>query len=188
MNVRSKLIILLLISGLGLYGVVNVIVLPKINANEKQYAIEQQDPLTHDFDRILSYKNQYMGNAANLGMLFDHLPLNDIQRTYQSYPELLTFEIIYQEKILNSNKENVERAFIYNATAAFTLIDNLEGLYFSLDDERYKVSRTSLEQWYGIDLRSLTHKSIWEEKIQNRLVHNNNIKEGITTVFERETY
>ena len=34
----------------------------------------QENPETHDFEKILEYENNYMGNASNISALFQALP------------------------------------------------------------------------------------------------------------------
>ncbi|MBE5397251.1 hypothetical protein HT747_19120 [Brevibacillus borstelensis] len=60
---------------------------PEAEAKEEQYRMEQRNPLTHDFENVLPYKHKYMGDAGNLGNLNYHLPLSDIPKTFQLFPE-----------------------------------------------------------------------------------------------------
>lgn len=98
-----------------------------------------------------------MGNASNLANLFSSLPLSNTDRSYQLYPDTLTAEVNYKETVMNIGEEKVNKAFIYNATAAVALIDNLDAIHFDFAGESYKVIRSDVEEWYGVELRQNTN-------------------------------
>jgi len=93
------LIIALLLIGLGVLAFIEGYIKPEMRKKEQQYLSEQKDPLTHDFNRLLKFKSRYMGDASNLSNLNLNLPLYEIPRTFQLYPETLTAEINYQDSL-----------------------------------------------------------------------------------------
>ncbi|MDD3838997.1 MAG: DUF4825 domain-containing protein [Clostridia bacterium] len=169
MKNRNKAILILIVAGVVLYGVVQGIIIPDISNKREQYIIQQQDALTHDLGSVLKYKDKYMGNAPNITNLFNSLPLCDVPMTFQFYPDSLTVEVKYQKAIDEIGMQRVERALIYNSTAAFMLIDNLEAIIFTFYDEEYKVLRGDVEKWYDIKLSSLADDDIWYKKVQCKL-------------------
>lgn len=175
MNTKNKVILLLLIIGLVLFGVIQGIVLPNIEQDEEQYAKDQQESLTHDFEASLPYKNKYMGNASNLFNLFDSLPLNNIEKTFQLDSEILSAEVIYNGRISEIGKEKVERTVVYNATAAFALIDNLNVVHFSFYDENYELFRSEIQAGYEIPLSELAEVEMWEREVQLELKDTNRV-------------
>lgn len=189
MNARNKLIIGLIIVIIAFVGIAQGIIMPRI-AQEEQSTAKPLDPLTHDFSSILKYKNKYMGNASNLGNLFHSLPLNDIGMSFQMFPDTLAADINYKANASDIDEYKLNRALIYNSTAAFVLIDNLEAVRFNFEEASYKILRSDVEKWYGTSLRTLAGKGIWEEKVQSKLrddkyVHN--CIKSIETVAKERT-
>lgn len=166
---RNRLIIGLIVAGITLLGVIQVIVIPLMEQSKQQYIADQQDPLTHDFTAVLKFKNPYMGNASNLANLFQSLPLNDIEKSFELFPENLTAEVNYKETVWGIGEGQVDRALIYNATAAFALIDNLEALNLNFAGSSYQVLRSDVEAWYGAELSVLAEKDVWAGEVQGRL-------------------
>lgn len=162
-------IIGLLIVGIGLFGLVQGVLLPKQVLQEAEYVEAQRDPTTHDLKRILPYKHPYMGNAANLGNLFNHLPLDHLKRTYQLHPETLTAEIHYQVAATQVDGTMLHKSLIYNAVAAFALIDNLEHLRFNFTDRVYMTSRHRMESIFGLDWSTLLTEETWKTVVQQPL-------------------
>lgn len=169
MKTRNFVIITLLVIGIILFGVVQGIVIPQNERSQQKYILDQKDPLTHDFKSIIKYKNKYMGNASNLINLFHSLPLNDVGMSFQLYPDTFTAEVDYKETVWGIGKDKVDRALIYNATAAFILIDNLKAIDFNFTGASFKVSRESVEKWYDTDLSSLFAEAAWKNKVQSRM-------------------
>ncbi len=182
MKTRSKIILCLLVIAVVLFGAVQGIIVPKLVRSGQQSGIKLQDPSTHDFDSILKYKNKYMGNASNFANLFYSLPLNDVEMTFHLFPEELTGEVNYKKTINAIGEDKVERAIIYNATTAFVLIDNLEAVAFNFEGSSYKVLRSDVEKWYGVNLQTLAEKSVWEKTVQNKLSDDDYVQSCIKAI------
>jgi hypothetical protein len=163
------LIITLLVVGICGLALVEGYIRPEMRRREQQYLSEQRDPLTHDFSRLLEFRSRYMGDASNLGNLNANLPLGEIRRTFQFNPKTLTAEINYQDALTGIEAELFDRALVYNATANFVLIDNLETLILNFEQDSYTISRRTVESWYGVDLASMQNEARWAEKVQRPL-------------------
>lgn len=182
MNTRSKIILCLLVIAVVLFGAVQGIIMPRLAESRQQLAVKSQDPAAHDFDSILKYKNQYMGNASNFANLFYSLPLNDVEMTFKLYPEELTGEVRYKAQVSDMGEDRVDRALIYNSTAAFALIDNLEAVVFNFEGSSYKILRRDVEKWYGSELNTLTEKSAWEKAVQSKLRDDDYVRSCIKAI------
>ncbi len=182
MNARNKLIIGIIVAGITLAGVTRGIIMPRIAQNE-QLAAKSQDPSTHDFNSILEYKNKYMGNASNLANLFHSLPLNDIEMSFQLFPDTLTAGITYKAPVQAIGQDKLNEALIYNATAAFVLIDNLEAVKFSFEGSSYKVLRSDVEKWYGVNLTALAEKDVWDNTVQSKLSNDAYVQSCIEAII-----
>lgn len=181
---KNKLILLLASVGVLLFSAVQGIVLPQWDRNEQIYAAEQLSPLTHDLESIMKYQNKYMGNASNLSNLMHTLPLSEVRSTMELHPDSLAADIIYHAPTTDLEPQKLERSLIYNATAAFALIDNLKRIRFKFDDRVYEAERGRLEDWYGKKLSSLTDSpKIWKPDVQNPLAAPSYVKKGISSLF-----
>ena len=169
MRKRNILIVALLILGLGALALVEGYIKPEMRRKEGLYLAAQGEPLTHDFGRLLEFKSSYMGDISNLANLNANLPLGELPRTFELYSDDLTAEINYQGSPAALEAGLFNRALVYNATANFTLIANLETLILNFEGVSYTVSRSAVENWYGLDLASLQDGDRWAEKVQRPL-------------------
>jgi len=173
MRYKNMLIVGLLVIGFGLFAVVQGVIIPQNEQRHQQYLAAQQNPVTHDLSRILPFKNRYMGDASNVANLFQHLPL-DVERTYRLHPETWSVEVNYKEGVSRIGEERVHKILIYNAVAAFSLIENLQELHFNFADPsgdliRYQVTRSAIESIFGQDLSELLTKEKWQKEVQDKL-------------------
>lgn len=169
MKTRNMIIMVLLVLGIGLFAVVQGWIIPQKEQNEQRYITEQQDPRTHDIGNVLKFKSKYMGDFSNFDHLISSLPLNHIERTYQLYSDQLTAQINYKDTVSGIGRTKVERGLIYNATAAFALIDNLNTINFDFMDLDYQVTRQDVESWYGVTVSTLLDEDTWRTKVQEQL-------------------
>lgn len=187
MKTRNWVIICLMIVGVVVFGIVQGSVIPHITQEKQQYISEQKDPLTHDIGGILKYKSRYMGNASNIANLFYSLPLSNLEMSFQLRPEILKLEVNYKGDIpfRTISEDKVKQSFIYNATAAFSLIDNLEAIQFKIDGTSYNVVRSHVEQWYGVKLATLTEADTWASLVQSKLNDSKYLQEVFNHFFNR---
>ena len=186
MNGKNRIILILVIAGILVFGLVEGYIKPRMADQRQQYAIEQQDPLTHDFGNVQKYKNPYMGNASNLINLFNALPLKTIQKKFQLHPQELKADINYEEAASEVEGENLKSSLVYNATAAFVLIDNLQSISFNFTDASYLARRRSVEVWYGMTLSELSDKDLWKREVQDKLNDMDYVETAIKAFFEEE--
>lgn len=165
-------IVVLLIVGVIGFAAIEGYVKPELSKQAEQYEIDQNDPLTHDIQPSLAFTSQYMGDAGNLINLNASLPFRNTSRTFQLYPEELTAEIRYQAAPSELNRQKLEEILLYNATANFVMIDNLQKLRFVFEDDTvFVVEREEVEAWYDTEqgLASLRNSEDWEEHVRARL-------------------
>lgn len=190
MKNKNRLIIGLLIVGIALFSIVQFVIVPQYNAKAEQYLSEQLEATTHDINYILPYKNEYMGNNSNMANLFLHLPLATSKMKFQLFPDSFTIQVDYEDTLLNVGKESaahkslaasgskdelnqiyeneVEKSLIYNSTAAFALIDNLEHIIYHFSDVSYKVDRDEVEVLYN-EFAKILNEANWKSEVQNPL-------------------
>ena len=175
MRLRHILIIALAVIGLISYAVIQGILIPQQEMKQQQYEAAQQNPVTHDLNRILQYKSKYMGDASNMGNLFQHLPLADIQHTFELQSDVLLAQINYSAESTTLDKVGLNQALFYNSVAAFALIDNLETIIYHFEDTDFQVERADVEQMYGAPLSDLLTLDQWKEKVQDAIAQDNTL-------------
>lgn len=205
MKTREKLIMALLTCGIIIFCYINFIVIPKTNIAGIKYGLEQMDAATHDLNYILKYKHKYMGNASNLINLYRHLPLNIDKTTFQLFSDDLTLQVQYKDKVevigaqSLTDRENipegtpkqkqaaiqneVHKSLLYNSTAAFALIDNLEYVEYKFLDVTYQVSRADTEKLYN-DFNKLLMQPAWKEQVQQPLSNSTYVSETFQSLFK----
>ena len=167
MDKRRLMLILLVVIGVALFIWIQFFEVPnKVKIGEEK---KQQDPLTHDFETVTSFENPYMGDASNLGGLFSALPLNNYRGPMEMDAEKFSLIVDYDFGNSEISTETVKQAVVYNTTAAFTLIGNLQEIILLIDDESYSVTRENVEKWFGTTLVDFKDPKIFKEKVQERL-------------------
>lgn len=186
MSKLGKWITALLVFGLAMFIVIQFVIIPKQDAAAEQYIIDQQRPLTHDVDNIIQYRHPYMGSAGNIMELFYHLPLSDVKRDYELFSDRLTLKINFQQTVSQIGESVVHQSLIYNSTAAFALIGNLEKVEYHFQDEFYEVSREHVESLYEDFDQLIAKKDVWNEKVRNPLRDMKYVEESWRAIQTKE--
>jgi hypothetical protein len=185
MKKRNIIIILLVIIGLIGISIIELKVKPSMEKNRAEYAEKQKSPLTHDFRSIMQYKSKYMGNHSNLINLNRSLPLSEVPNTFESYPKNFTWHINFKEITSVIGEEKIKLSLLYNSTANFVLIDNLEVLVFNFHDKSYTIKRTDAEAYLQKDFNSLQDSSTLIKNIQTRLSDKSFVEEYYKAVINK---
>ena len=166
MDKRRLMLILVVLIGVSLFIWLQFFEVPnKVKIGEEKM---QQDPLTHDFEKVTSFDKPYMGDASNLGGLFSALPLNNYRGPMEMDTEKFSLTVDYNLDT-DISTETVKQTVVYNTTAAFTLIGNLQEITLLIDDESYIVTRENVEKWFGTTLVDFKDPKIFKEKVQAHL-------------------
>ncbi len=180
---RNKIILALVLIGVVLFMAIQIVIIPQNEAQSEQYQLAQRSPLTHDLESILPYKNKYMGATSNL-VMFNHLPLSDLKRTFQLRPEKFTIEIHYEEKTTDIEAKLFEQAMLYNSVAAFALVDNLQTVEYRFSDTTVVATRVAIQGLFGEDLASLLTKEKWRTGVQDKLRDDQFVEEGMKKLIK----
>ena len=189
MKTRNKLILGLLFIGVISFSIM-LVILSQNNTKKKQYINAQLQAEISDINYILPYRNKYMGNSSNMINLFYHLPLSASKMKFELFPDTFTVQINFEdtarvvgktnlkdtphamegiaEVIDKFYKDNVYKSLIYNSTAAFALIDNLESIIYHFSDITYRVNRADVEALYS-DFENILKEANWKEHVQTPL-------------------
>lgn len=166
---RNKIILALVLVGVVLFMIIQLVIIPKQTEQSQQYIVDQKSPLTHDLESILPYKNKYMGAVSNL-VMFNHLPLNELESTYHLRPEAFTIEIHYVDSSTSVDPTLFNQTMLYNSVAAFALVDNLQAIEYHFTDQTIIATRAAMQGLFGDDLAGLlSTKEKWRTSVQEKL-------------------
>lgn len=170
MKNKNQWILFLIIFGVSLFSYIHLILLPGMDRKAAEYEKAQLSPRTHDISSVMAYKNRYMGNASNLINLFHRLPLKDHPVKFHMDSKKRSVVLNYDASVEVLGGQPVMEAMLYDATAAFALIDNLEEITFLFQDRSYTLTRAAAVCYYGKkELSTLLDPSIWSKTVQEKL-------------------
>lgn len=169
MNKKNKIILGLLSVAIILFSTIQFWIIPTEEAKQADYARNQTDALTNDISAIEDYRFPYIGNASNIGGLFENLPLNNISKKYEIDSDNCTLTVNYLDTVWNIGEEKVHRDLIYNSAAAMAAIDNLMAITYNFAGDSYSFERKELEDMLGSPLSNLLVPEKWREEIQTQL-------------------
>jgi len=179
MPMKKKVILWLVIIGLVCFGWIQFYYLPKIETADKLDQANKLEPETHQFSRVMKYENSYMGNAGNNINLINDLPMSEIPRLFEQDPNEFRLMVNYEKSVDEIGKERVEKALLYNATAVFALIKNMEVIDFNFVDKNYTITREQVNDWFGEDISSFNDEKMFEEKVQQPIKEQERLGEWI---------
>ncbi|GMA51514.1 hypothetical protein GCM10025857_28710 [Alicyclobacillus contaminans] len=187
MKMRNLVIILLLAIGVFAFVIVEFSVKPIIRARQQAYLAAQENPLTHDVQGVLQYRNAYMGNASNDAHLNANLPLGRFIQTYELHPNQLELVIHYRRPDLSMTSSFFKAALLYDATANFALIGNLQAITFDFPAQAFHATRDAVQRWYGLNPSTLASGSTWKTQVQRRLGDEAYVNAAFAGVFGTRT-
>lgn len=163
---RRIIMVLVVVIGVPLFIWIQFFEVPnKVKIGEAKI---QQDPATHKFEDVTTFEDPYMGDNSNMNNLFQALPLNDQKGTLEMDSDVFSL-IVYYNTTTAELGQKAAQAVIYNTTAAFTLIGNLQTVEMRFEDESYTVTRENVEQWFGTTLVDFKNPEEFKEKVQEKL-------------------
>ena len=164
MKERNTAILILFLLGVLLSAMVYGTFLAPTSSSEE--IIYSQEPLEHDINAVLPYKNLYIGDMNNFSNLLKDLPMSDLLDGCSLDLETLIVTVNYPYTT-QLPQDYLQRALVYNAVASFCLIDNLEGICFKTEEEAYLFDRVTIEEMFGDSLKLLLNN--WEAGFRDRL-------------------
>ncbi|WP_410503034.1 DUF4825 domain-containing protein [Exiguobacterium acetylicum] len=131
---------------------------------------------------LFEQQGTYLGDNSNVRDIVQRLPHGDqlkkMELSTKDKPYQLTLHYAEYEKGQIEQKSN--RTAIYNATALFTLIPNVDQVNMTIEDASYHFTKQQLRDWYGKDfttydnekaLKSFTKPFIEDSKRVNDLLN-----------------
>lgn len=185
MNKTGKWIIILLGLGVTLFVFVQFYMIPKQNAANEKYILQQRRPLTHDFEYIIEYKHPYMGDASNISNLFNHLPLNEVKKDFELDSDHFAIIVNYHQKVTQLDLHIFQQSILYNSIAAFALIGNLEKIEYRFEDKSFVVQKQNVTKRYGDLSQLIKNKEAWNEKVRNPLKDEKYVTESFLFILEK---
>lgn len=131
------------------------------NTNTEYYIVDQKEEFTKDtiptspfdrvksgIDKIINYRDKYVGNNTNDGNLIAHLPLSEYGYTFEIDSTNFGLTINYKTDSKNIDDLYLKKSLIYNSVSTFALIENVQFVKFNFVETSYTVERQKLEETY----------------------------------------
>lgn len=184
---RNLVIIVLLIIGVAALCVVEFGFKANIRHQEQQYALAQLNPQTNDFSNIVKFKNPYVGDNGNDVNLNANLPFANVPHTFSIDDTTRELDVLYtkSEQDLGMATSQFQASLVYNATANFAMIDNLNEITLKFPGASYHVTRAQVLSWYGVAPTQLTNKSSWKRDVQSKLSNLKYVSDAFRAFFGR---
>lgn len=128
-------------------------------------------PFNYDksgYDSISQYHSQYLGDNANTTNLVSKLPLNEYSSGIMINPKSFTLHVEYKIALLYIDEYYLKKCLIYNSVSMFLMIENLEGIEYSIVGKTFKVNREDVIQYYS-DYYKIKDKDSFEEYLAGKL-------------------
>lgn len=136
-------------------------------------------------DKIIKYKNKYIGNNSNDANLLYALPLSEYGMTMQIDSENLGLTVNYHITDWYIDDDfYVEKALIYNSISIFALIDNSKYVKYNFTGKSYEITREAVEKIYP-NYNKIIENGINNENFNIYLENKMNDDEFVKTIFEK---
>lgn len=138
-------------------------------------------------DNIIKYKNKYIGDNSNTGNLINDLPLSEYGYVFEIDSNKLGLTINYHitDWYINENLY-LERSLIYNSIAIFSLIDNVDYIYFNFSGMSYHVTRKQIEDLYPnyeYIVKSGINKNNFNQYLESQINNDEFVNYFFKTIF-----
>lgn len=98
---------------------------------------------------LQTFEGMYVGDSVTISHLFEELPFSKIPHLFRIEDTKLIVDYKETSWYLSDNyEEDIEANILYNATAAFTLINNLSELTMQFSDISYTFTREEINTIY----------------------------------------
>lgn len=128
---------------------------------------------------IFKYKDSYVGDNSAVGNIMNQLQGAEYLKDFKLEIKEQPYGIILNYDWLDS-EQNYKKSAINNATFLFTLVQNADWITFHFDNQKYKITKQNLQNWYREDfnrlqsedeLKKLKQKYLDDEEKVNQLFH-----------------
>ena len=182
MKSYNKVFTILLGMLLTILLILQFVIVPKLRHEDTNIEVTSLQPTKHNIESVFRYENDYMGNNSNTINLFGSLPLSDESLSFKMDSKKLEVIVSVDGSVANIGEEKVKQALIYDATAAFALLHNMNYLTFEFKDVTYQTNRTLVEAVYET-LNQLLDKDTWSTMVQKPLEDINYVEQTFLGMY-----
>ena len=131
------------------------------NTQNEYYIVDQKEEFTKEtiptsefnrvksgIDKIINYRDQYVGNNTNDGNLIAHLPLSEYGYTFEIDSKNFGLTINYKTDANKIDELYLKKSLIYNSVSTFALIQNVQYLKINFGEISYAIERQEIEEKY----------------------------------------
>lgn len=128
-------------------------------------------PFNYDkagYDSIIHYHSPYLGDNSNTANLISRLPLNEYASGIMIDSDNCIVHIDYQISMMYIDEYYLKQSLIHNSVSMFMMIDNLEGIEYSIVGKTFKVKREDISKYYS-DYNKIDNRESFEEFLVKKL-------------------
>lgn len=149
----------------------------------------QQKAEENQIEQLIKYKDSYIGDNSAVGNIAARMAGskygNEITLQTKSKPYSITIQYKLPKNASKEEKkeferywteENMEKAFLFNATTLFMLVKNVDEVILNLDAKKPRsltITRQDIEAFYGTDVKKFAasqkkyHEKVFDETINS---------------------
>ena len=144
--------------------------------------------VTSGIDKIINYRDQYVGNNTNDGNLIAHLPLSEYGYTFEIDSKNFGLTINYKTEWNANDELYMKKSVLYNSVSIFGLIQNVQYLKFNFGETSYTVDRTEIEEKYPNYSEIVKDKNInienFNKYVEDMMKDDEFVKNTFSSIFE----
>ena len=148
--------------------------------------ISEFDRLKSGIDKIINYRDKFVGDNTNDGNLISHLPLSEYGYTFEIDSTNFGLTINYRTK-WNEEELYMKKALIYNAVSTFALIENIQYLKLNFEETSYIIDRQKIEETYPnyseIVKDNIINKDNFNKYVEDMMKDDEFVKETFKSIF-----
>lgn len=171
------------------------------NTNTEYYIVDQKEEYTKEtiptspfdrvksgIDKIINYRDKYVGNNSNDGNLISHLPLSEYGYTFEIDSKNLGLTINYKTEVNKIDELYLKKCLLYNSVSIFELIQNVQYVKFNFTETSYTVERQKLEETYPsygeIVKDNIINKDNFNKYVEDMMKDDEFVKNTFNSIFE----
>ncbi|MBU5228396.1 DUF4825 domain-containing protein [Clostridium senegalense] len=118
--------------------------------------LKNKDEVELSLNKLLEYKDSYVGDISAVGNILSELPLNESGNGVELKTDEKPYEITVNYNLKDDLKEEILEK---NAIVLFALIKNVDTINFkieNLDNKVYKYNKDELIEKYEVDFKKIS--------------------------------
>ena len=172
------------------------------DTQNEYYIVDQKGEYTKDtiptsvfnraksgIDKIINYRDLYVGDNTNDGNLIAHLPLSEYGYTFEIDSKNFGLTINYKTDTSKIDELYLKKSILYNAVSTFALIQNVQYMKFNFGETNFSVERQKIEEVYPsyeeiVNKDKVINKDNFNKYVEDMMKDDEFVKNIFSKIFE----